>query len=227
MVMEVTVEITNSCICLECCECGILCDGVEVGDECEYCEDGKYEYSPGGCDGDVCWEYMTDDLANQWDEFQKKNPTDTGYYIVYGSGMGWRHRSGHKVFDPTREHELWDIIAVDSMWNQTWTFTDTTCTAVQSHHDAMGESYTVEPLGAEHVKELSTEGILWELKKYYGLEDDYDKETAEKIIHQYIEDNLNELVDSTYEFDGQVNLPTDEDGFSLVHDIAPDLTPTQ
>lgn len=158
-----TVEVSNVCSCSDyvCPKCGEL-NGtpqwqVEQGKiECWNCAHemvlDELEQEPGDCEGMECWEPLIEDVQQMWEDFIAAHPASSGHYLVEGEGMGWRHRSGYRaVSEDDTPHEM---ISVNTEWTQRWTLDEQrNLTATQSHHDAMGESYTFRPLtNAEYDK---------------------------------------------------------------------------
>ncbi|MCQ9385137.1 hypothetical protein [Brevibacterium moorei] len=137
---EMTIEITNSCLCRYCEDCNAGYIGLPDDDACPECDAvGVWD----GCMG--CWEDMHECVEGMVDRYQMEHPSPAGYYMIEGSNMGWLHRSGYRLVD---ENDDWsDALAVRSEWTQVWTLSDDgKLTAKQYHHDApMGESFTFRP----------------------------------------------------------------------------------
>lgn len=134
-------EITNTCQCYTCIECSLGYVGSD-GSPCENC-DGTVEFS------NYCFDCLSDDkaiISETAKAWFAANPAPDDVYIVEGSGMGWRGRSGTKVI--TSEADVSDAISVDSDWTQSW-FIDPKAKgefkASQSHHDSLGEVYMIRP----------------------------------------------------------------------------------
>lgn len=142
-----TVVVTNTCQCMWCDECAVMFEEDPAGpDECPEC--GTDTHVTFGDCGGTCYERAIEDLAALVGEWTENNPSVDNEWVITGAGMGWRALSGTKHVDLTCFCPS-EAINVNSEWTQTWTI-DTapggSFTAVQSHHDAMGESYTVTPL---------------------------------------------------------------------------------
>lgn len=134
-------EITNTCQCHICTDCGLGYTGHDDS-PCDDCG-GEVEFS------NECLDCFSDDKAIITETAQAwfaANPAPEDVYIIEGEGMGWRHRSGIKAI--TSDADISDAISVNAMWTQAW-FIDPTAggefKATQSHHDAMGEVYTIRP----------------------------------------------------------------------------------
>lgn len=144
-----TVVVSNTCQCRYCpsCEMGFQEDP-EALDGCPECpEDGQYL---GDCLG--CWEDMTGWLTEVAEEWAELNPSPVNLFLIDGSGMGWRSRSGYKVVGEDDLDDLARAIGPDTEWLQRWSAEirpGGEFKAVQSHHDAMGELYVVTPMQAE------------------------------------------------------------------------------
>ena len=115
MVTATTLTISNSCSCED--------------------EQG----APFDCGGDC----VTTDFALVEEEtatWLDANPSEHGY-LIEGAGMGWQKRAGTRDWDG--REPLYAAVGVNSAWQQAYTFGDHEIEIVQSHHDAMGERYTV------------------------------------------------------------------------------------
>lgn len=135
-----TLTITNVCQCMWCPQC---CVGTADADPCQECNSAT---EPFDCGGD-CYTDAIDVLTDITREWAALNPAVDNEWVITGEGMGWRHVSGQTSLDLTR-HCASQAIGVNSEWTQTWTVEVTPggeFTAVQSHHDAMGEAYKVYP----------------------------------------------------------------------------------
>lgn len=155
------VEIENTCTCeqFKCPECGESTFEEEFCEECEYRpEEGEsferdYDYD---CYG-TCWDLAVEDLETIWERFKAAVPSETGYYTISGSNMGWRHLSGQRIVEEDVEN-LYEQISVNSEWSQWWTFDPHAGTLVarQSHHDApMGEYYSITPATEMEIDDLA------------------------------------------------------------------------
>lgn len=142
-----TVTINNVCQCMCCDACGITFAENPTGpDSCPECQTGE-DVTYGDCGGS-CYHDAVATLSDAVTEWAGNNPSVDNEWVLTGEGMGWRGLSGTQHIDLTSTC-LSDAISVDSEWTQTWTVeTDPggRLTAVQSHHDAMGEGYAVMPL---------------------------------------------------------------------------------
>ena len=115
MTEEATFTISNSCSCED--------------------EQGEAFYCGGDC--------VTRDFALVEAEtatWLDRNPSEHGY-LIEGAGMGWQKRSGTRDWDG--REPLYRAIGVNSAWTQSYTFGEHEIAISQSHHDAMGERYTV------------------------------------------------------------------------------------
>lgn len=140
--------LTNTCQCYYCesCEMGFVDspDGTGTCPECE--EDGEPDFH---CSG--CWEVFTWQLDDDLKAWLQRNPSPTGKYRIDGTGMGWRNRTGWKIVDEdemTAEQLAW-AIGPNTEWIQRWSVEPRiggSLRCSQSHHDAMGEGYTITPL---------------------------------------------------------------------------------
>lgn len=132
-------EITNTCQCYTCAECSLGFHGSDDS-PCDECG-GEVEPSAD------CFDCYSDDRAiikETAEAWFATNPAPEGIYIIEGQGMGWRGRAGVKAI--TSETDIVQAIAVDSEWVQTWSIDPEAggaFTATQSHHDSMGEAYSV------------------------------------------------------------------------------------
>ena len=142
-----TVTINNVCQCMHCDACGITFGEDPTGPaKCPECETGE-DVTFGDCGGS-CYHDALADLSEAVREWAENNPSIDNEWVLTGEGMGWRHLSGTQHIDLTTSC-LSNAIGVNSEWTQNWTVeTDPggRLTATQSHHDAMGEVYTVTPL---------------------------------------------------------------------------------
>lgn len=150
-VQPVELEVTNTCQCAWCPECNIGYTGADY-EPCEEC--GETIQPLGCCDGACIDEYLPEVFA----EWLTKNRRGHGYFTIEGSGMGWRHLSGSKTFhiDSADAKNPMGLIGVNSQYTQTWTIRPVrggACEASQSHHDAMGEAYTVRPATAAEARD--------------------------------------------------------------------------
>lgn len=150
---DMTATVTNRCICMYCdeCEMGFWCDD-ETGYECECGREGSPDID---CMG--CWEDMTTTLGYLLEAYDKMNPRqgDWDGFLIVGSGMGWRKRSGYRTLPSYADGEdLARAVGPDTDWAQHWTLTpDGELTCSQSHHDAWGEAYEVLPATLENMLE--------------------------------------------------------------------------
>lgn len=151
---DATVELTNSCVCMWCPECSFGTRGDERCDDCR----GPLERL-GECFG--CYDEdlaYVDELVAAW---AAVNPAPHGLWRVDGRGMGWRRTNGHDYLDLTQE-SLSGRCAVNAAWTQRFTVQvrpGGELSVCQSHHDAMGELYTVR---AATLRELVDDGVLEE-----------------------------------------------------------------
>lgn len=154
------VEIENTCTCewFKCPECGESSYDENYCVTCDYFPgegenfERDYEYD---CYG-WCWELAAGELESLWEQFKAAVPSETGYYTISGSNMGWRHLSGQRIVEEDVEN-LYEQISVNSEWSQRWTFVPHAGTLVarQSHHDApTGESYTITPATEMEIDDL-------------------------------------------------------------------------
>lgn len=142
-------EITNTCQCYICLECSLGYTGSD-GSPCENC-DGTIEHS------NFCFDCTSDDkeiISETATAWFAANPAPDDLYVIEGSGMGWRGRSGTKIITATED--VSDAIAVDAEWTQCW-FIDPKAKgdfkATQSHHDSLGEVYMVRPATGSEARE--------------------------------------------------------------------------
>jgi hypothetical protein len=91
------------------------------------------------CGGD-CFTADAEYLAELSATWVAQNPSDHGYLIA-GEGMGWTKASGTRDWDG--REPLHEAIGVRGEWQQHYHFAATEIQITQSHHDAMGERYTV------------------------------------------------------------------------------------
>lgn len=138
-----TITLTNVCECAYCPTCSIGFTG-GADEPCDDC--GETIVPTESCYGD-CDD--NDYLNEQFAAWEKANHSDFGY-LVTGAGMGWRQMRGSTTLT---YGELPDnisaLISVKSEWTQRWTIDPReggVCTAIQSHHDAQGETYAIQPL---------------------------------------------------------------------------------
>lgn len=142
-------EITNACQCYICIECSIGYVGHDDS-PCENC-DGRIEHA------NHCFDCLSDDKAIITETAKAwfaANQAPDGVYIIEGTGMGWRHRSGIKAI--TSDADVSAAIAVNSEWTQSWFIDPRTkgeFKATQSHHDSMGEVYVIRPATRAEAKE--------------------------------------------------------------------------
>ena len=101
------------------------------------CEDEQGE--PIDCGGD-CYDADLDLLYAASDAWVKRNPSEHGY-LIEGRGMGWRKATGTRDWSGLEPLEA--VIGVVGSWTQRYTFTEHEIEISQSHHDAIGERYTV------------------------------------------------------------------------------------
>lgn len=142
-------EITNTCQCYICIECSIGYVGHDDS-PCENC-DGKVERA------NYCFDCLSDDKAiitETAEAWFKANPSPDDVYIIEGTGMGWRGRSGTKGI--TSSDDVSEAIAVDAEWTQSW-FIDPKAKgefkATQTHHDSLGEVYMIRPATRAEARE--------------------------------------------------------------------------
>lgn len=161
-----TVELSTTCRYVHkyCTECEYTTD-LEYGeDDCPECgtdlsdEPEDYDYD---C---PCWESDTDDLRYFVRQWVERNPAKSGYYVIDGSGMGWRNLSGMKIISADElETEPWEGMGVNSDWTQTWKITPKRggeLTVSQSHHDAWGEHYEIRVLTMKGYDKLKRQGYV-------------------------------------------------------------------
>ena len=101
------------------------------------CEDEQGE--PMDCGGD-CYDADLDLLYAASDAWVERNPSEHGY-LIEGRGMGWRKATGTRDWNGLEPLEA--VIGVVGPWTQRYTFTEHEIEISQSHHDAIGERYTV------------------------------------------------------------------------------------
>lgn len=107
------------------------------------CEDE--EGQPLDCGGE-CVEAGFDRVNEAADAWVARNPSPHGY-LIEGRGMGWRRASG--THDWRGEESLYQVIGVVGLWTQRYTFDAHEIRISQSHHDAIGERYTVRAKRAD------------------------------------------------------------------------------
>lgn len=133
-------SVSNTCGCGYCEDCECI---TSYGDgECECGAELRFH----DCYGD-CVEEEIDLVDSVFAAWVAANPTVLGYLIT-GTNMGWRHRSGIKILNADADKIVQEI-SVNSEWTQAWTIEPQTggkCQAVQSHHDSLGELYTIKPI---------------------------------------------------------------------------------
>jgi hypothetical protein len=135
-------EIHSSCVCMWCPKCEMTTEPDE-GYKCPECGD-EMEYSEGGCWDGFCYEYAKEDFENFFNEWAKENNAD--YYAIYGSNMGWLHKSGHtgrlSDFD-----EVYEMLTIDSDFTLYWKLSEDkkTLSVSRSSHDEYGAYFEVRP----------------------------------------------------------------------------------
>lgn len=149
-----TVELSNVCQCMACPDCDLVATGAatEVDPTCDECDTALDWYD---CYGD-CYHEDVAFITEQIREWARNNPAPDGLYIIDGEGMGWRHLSGYTTFDPTKD-DAPSKIGPNTEWTQMWEIDPAPggkITVTQSHHDAMGESYTFRPATKQEAKEI-------------------------------------------------------------------------
>lgn len=144
----VQVTISNVCHCWSCNDCGVLFpDRSAWPPTCPDPDCDTDDVDLGYCGGD-CYTDAVAALNAAVAAWVEANPSVDREWVITGRGMGWRHRTGSAHIDLTRE-SLSEAVGVDSEWSQEWTIDAApggVLRGVQSHHDAMGETYDVEPL---------------------------------------------------------------------------------
>lgn len=94
---------------------------------------------PFDCGGDCVtadFELVEEETAAWLD----RNPSAHGY-LIEGAGMGWTKANGERDWDG--REPLYRAVGVNAEWTQRYEFDSAEIRIVQSHHDAMGERYTV------------------------------------------------------------------------------------
>ena len=109
---------------------------ITISNSCT-CEDEQGE--PIDCGGD-CYDADLDLLYAASDAWVERNPSEHGY-LIEGRGMGWRMATGTRDWSGLEPLEA--VIGVVGSWTQRYTFTEHEIEIIQSHHDAIGERYTV------------------------------------------------------------------------------------
>ena len=115
MVMYTKLTLSNSCTCVD-----------------------EHD-APLDCGGD-CFRDDASLVADETAAWVARNPSEHGY-LIKGAGMGWSKASGSRDWDG--REPLHEAIGVNSTWTQRYEFNTTEIWVVQSHHDALGEHYTV------------------------------------------------------------------------------------
>jgi hypothetical protein len=91
-------------------------------------------------DADLYWDDLCADLTTLMKELN-----EDGEWYVEGEGLGWRRLSGHKDVDATTGRELLLGILPETANTFQVYKRDDHLRIVNSHHDAMGEVYTIRP----------------------------------------------------------------------------------
>jgi hypothetical protein len=107
-----------------------------IGNSCA-CEDEQGQLFDCGGDCVTADFELVEEEAAAWVD---RNPSDHGY-LIEGTGMGWTKASGERDWDG--REPLYRTVGVDSAWTQHYEFDAAEIRITQSHHDAMGERYTV------------------------------------------------------------------------------------
>jgi hypothetical protein len=122
MVMYTKLTLSNSCTCVD-----------------------EHD-APLDCGGD-CFRDDASLVADETAAWVARTPAPYGY-LIEGSGMGWTRGVGERDWDGVEP--LYEAIGVNSEWQQGYVFDDAgEIRITQSHHDAMGEQYTVRAKRAD------------------------------------------------------------------------------
>jgi len=134
---ETKFEISNSCACMDCPECG-------VGTESLQCEDCDKPTTPANyCDG-YCFDYKLDWLSESVEEWTELmgNPSSVQ---INGRAMGWTRASGSATI-PAEWKAIFNALQINGDWTLRFTIAGESFKVMRySHDEPTGASFEIVP----------------------------------------------------------------------------------